>query len=52
MDESMDTVVVTRSEYESLLEARAFLDCLDACGVDNWSGYSDAQQMFNEEEED
>lgn len=23
------------------------LECLEACGVDNWSGYEDAQDMYN-----
>ena len=24
-----------------------FLECLKACGVDNWGGYADAVGMFN-----
>lgn len=27
----------------------AFLDCLNAAGVDNWSGYEQAQEMYDEE---
>jgi len=29
-----------------------FLECLKACGVDNWSGYGDAVDMFNGDYED
>ena len=25
-----------------------FLDCLKACGVDNWDGYALAQEMYDE----
>lgn len=27
-----------------------FLTCLESCGVDNWGGYGDAQEMFDEAE--
>ena len=37
-------------EYEYLLEQVEFLNCLEAAGVDNWSGYGDAQQMMEEDE--
>lgn len=48
----MDKVTITLAEYESLLEDKEKLDCLEACGVDNWGGYSDAMEMFYEEEEE
>lgn len=38
-------------ENESMSEDVNFLSCLDACGVDNWSGYSEAWQMMREEED-
>ena len=47
---SKETVTITKEEYEYLLEQSEFLGCLEACGVDNWNGYSDAYEMFNEEE--
>ena len=38
-----------------LIEAKEkveFLECLKSCGVDNWDGYSDAQEMMWPEDED
>lgn len=46
-----ETVTISKSEYERLLKAEAFLNALEAAGVDNWSGYDFACEMFNEEEE-
>jgi hypothetical protein len=43
-------VYITKKLYDKLLEDSDFLDCLRACGVDNWNGYSDARQMYNENE--
>ena len=42
------TVTITVKEYESLLSNSLFLECLQGCGVDNWSGYDYAQEMFDE----
>lgn len=47
---SEDTVTITLKEYHSLRQDSNFLSCLEACGVDNWSGYDDAREMFNDEE--
>ena len=47
MSEVMTTV---NRDYLLLLERDShFLECLDACGVDDWEGYSDASQMFEDE---
>ncbi|WP_205763018.1 hypothetical protein [Aneurinibacillus aneurinilyticus] len=47
----METVTITREEYERLLDSAEFLNCLEACGVDNWCGYSDAYEMFEKGED-
>ena len=47
-----ETVTISKAEYERLLEAENFLDCLEACGVDNWSGYGEAVAMSEEEDEE
>lgn len=47
-----EKVTITLSEYNELLENSAFLECLQACGVDNWSGYDDARMMMENSEED
>lgn len=46
-----DTVIISYSEYERLVKAEAFLNALEAAGVDNWSGHGDAWAMYEEEEE-
>ncbi|QBX32938.1 hypothetical protein [Enterococcus phage vB_EfaS_PHB08] len=45
-----DTVIISYSEYERLVKAEAFLNALEAAGVNNWSGYGDALDMYEEEE--
>lgn len=45
----MVTVEISREEYESLLRDSAFLQELEADGVDNWEGYSLAWEMFEED---
>ena len=50
-NEMEDTVTISKKEYESLLEKVEFLNCLQACGVDNWDGYSDAHEMMEGEDE-
>jgi|SRR5690606_38089811 len=45
-----DTITITVEEYNNLINRVEFLNCLKACGVDNWSGYGDAWEMYEEEE--
>lgn len=45
-----DLVTISHSEYERLLKAEAFLEALEEAGVDNWSGYGDAWDMYEEED--
>lgn len=42
-----DTVTVSAERYAELIEAEAFLDALEAAGVDNWEGYDFAQEIFD-----
>lgn len=44
-------ITVDRKMFEKIVDDSNFLDCLKACGVDNWDGYGMAKQMFNEQEE-
>lgn len=46
--EKMVTIKQSRLDY--LEERVEFLNCLEACGVDNWEGYGDAYQMLEEDE--
>ncbi|QQP10730.1 hypothetical protein FJQ98_15910 [Lysinibacillus agricola] len=45
-----EMITIAKEEYDSLLESSEFLSCLEACGVDNWGGYSDAYEMMNNED--
>ncbi len=49
--ENKEMVTITKEKYEQLLRDRELLLCLEACGVDNWQGWDEAMEMFNEEEE-
>ena len=46
MDRRM--IEISIAEYKDLLAKESFLECLQACGVNNWSGYDDAQEMMEE----
>ena len=46
-DEEM--VTIPKDYYEKLLGESEFLNCLQAAGVDNWDGYSYAQEMMDED---
>lgn len=46
-----DSVTISRSEYEELLEAEEMLFALQAAGVDNWEGYSHALEILAEGDE-
>lgn len=44
----MEMITISKKEYESLLKDRAFLNTLTGNGVDNWSGYANAVEEFEE----
>ena len=44
----METVTMSKKDYEAMLDKLEFLECLIACGVDNWQGYDDAQEMYQQ----
>jgi len=41
-------VTIESSKLKELMESALFLECLESCGVDNWSGYDDAREMYRE----
>jgi hypothetical protein len=47
----VENVILTKEEYESLLEDSLFLEALQSAGVDNWEGYSYACEIFREDKE-
>lgn len=44
-----ETVTISRKEYERLQKSELKLECLEGAGVDNWSGFDDAMDMYREE---
>ena len=41
-----EQILIDKSEYQHLIENTKLLACLQAAGVDNWSGYEEAQTMM------
>jgi hypothetical protein len=48
----METVTISKTEYESLVEDRNWLNALEDAGVDNWEGIDYARELLGEQEED
>lgn len=45
----MDNIELTLERYTELLNSHAMLIALEDAGVDNWEGYDEAMQNYNEE---
>ena len=45
-------VTISRVEYKQLKKDAATLNALEAGGVDNWEGYSDALALIDEDEDE
>ena len=48
----METVTISKTEYESLVEDRNWLNALENAGVDNWEGIDFARELLGEQEEE
>lgn len=48
----MDTVTISKEDYEEMLNEIVWLRCLDEAGVDNWEGYSYASDLYREASKD
>lgn len=44
--ELLDKIKTLEKQLEDCNKDIQFLDCLRACGVDNWEGYSEARKMM------
>lgn len=44
--------VISKEEYDELVESDRKLNALENWGVDNWCGYDDAMSSLNDEDED
>ena len=43
----METVTISKAEYEDLLDIMLWSRCLDEAGVDNWEGIDHASDLYN-----
>jgi len=50
--EDVEMITIPKEEYEELLEDSHQLECLKACGVDEWVGYAEAIEMYIETEKE
>ena len=51
MDSAMSDdkkISISEEEYDSLLKDSILLNCLQMMGVDNWDGYGDAIEQYQE----
>ena len=43
-----EMITITRKEYEQLKKDSEWLICLEASGVDNWSGFDFAAERYHD----
>jgi len=47
---TVETIQVSKREYEQLLKDQLWLQCLEEAGVDNWQGFDEARNIWREYE--
>ena len=47
-----ETVTISKTEYERLIESYEILQCLYAGGVDNWQWYDESLEEYWKSKED
>lgn len=48
MEQTEEMVSITIKKYNQLLASEDFLECLEGCGVDNFSGWDDACEQHQD----
>lgn len=43
-----ETITIPVTEYAKLLKDQQWLECLEACGVDNWQGFDAAADIYRD----
>lgn len=51
INRNKEKVEILKEEYEQLIEDSLLLTALRDLGVDNWSGYAEALELFKEYKE-
>ena len=44
-------ITITKAEYDKLLDSQKILEALEGVGVDNWGGYNDTIELYDEDED-
>lgn len=53
IDDELIQVEIKKNDWGEIQERLDFLDALEAQGVDNWDGYSEAQrEVYGDDDED
>jgi hypothetical protein len=47
-----ETTAISTKDFTSLLDDAEFLQCLREAGVDNWSGYDYANELYRDIQKD
>lgn len=50
MGEVVEIITITKKEHEELKRDSELLSCLEACGVDDWSGWDKAIDMLEDDD--
>ena len=51
-DDSIETVTISKKDYEELRRDSVMLSALEEFGVDNWQGYEDAMESINDDDDE
>jgi hypothetical protein len=43
-----EKVILTREEYDEMIKRLHWLDCLEQCGLESWSGCDEAELVFGQ----
>lgn len=45
-DPFVEKVTISKREYDNLISDQFKLQCLEGAGVDNWEGYEEAMDLY------
>jgi len=48
----LETITISKEEYDQLVKDSNFLNALESVGVDNWEGYGEAFSFLENSDED
>ncbi len=51
MTDNIETITITKAQYDSLMDDMRWRVAVESAGVDNWSGYDYAMADYHGEDE-